>query len=221
MIRINLLPAKESAQALGQRQQRALVALGGTVALAIMVLPYMLQAHQLGVLERDTNAVQEEIKHYDERVKEVRDLDKLKEELQTKLRIIDDLNNKRVGPARVLGDLSVATPENLWLVDFKETAGAATLTGLALDNQTIALFMRQLQSSPYFHQVDLVETTQSSPARNASTGGGAPSFKRFIINASIDYFGRGGKPATDAPGTDTAAKPGAAAPAKPATGAGS
>lgn len=221
MIRINLLPAKESAQALGQRQQRALVALGGTVALAIMVLPYLLQAHQLGVLDRETKGVQEEIKHFDERVKEVRDLDKLKEELQTKLRIIDDLNNKRVGPARVLGDLSVATPENLWLVDFKETTGTATLTGLALDNQTIALFMRQLQASPYFHQVDLVETTQSSPARNASTGG-APSFKRFIINASIDYFGRGGKPAHEAPGTDTAAKPGAAAaPAKPATGAGS
>lgn len=213
MIRINLLPAKESQQALGQRQQRALIALGGTVALLIMVLPYMLQAHQLSTLERETSAVQEEIKHFDERVKEVRDLDKLKVELQTKLRIIDDLNNKRVGPARVLGDLSVATPDNLWLVDFKETANAATITGLALDNQTIALFMRQLQSSPYFHGVDLVETTQSSPARGVSTGN-APAFKRFIISAGIDYFGRGGRPAEP---VGDAAKPGA--PAKPATGA--
>jgi type IV pilus assembly protein PilN len=221
MIRINLLPAKESAQAIGQRQQRAIAMLGGVVALMIMVLPYLLQAHQLGNLERETKTVQEEIKRFDERVKEVRDLDKLKAELQTKLRIIDDLNNKRVGPARVLGDLSVATPENLWLVDFKETANSATITGLALDNQTIALFMRQLQSSPYFHRVDLVETTQSSPARGVSTGN-APSFKRFIINAGIDYFGRGGKPAPIEPGTDTAAKPGAAAaPAKPSAGAGS
>lgn len=221
MIRINLLPFKESAQTLGQRQQRALAALGGTIALLIMVLPYMIQAHQLGLLEHETKDVQEEIKRFDERVKEVRDLDKLKAELQTKLRIIDDLNNKRVGPARVLGDLSVATPENLWLIDFKETAGSATVTGLALDNQTIALFMRQLQSSPYFHSVDLVETTQSSPARGVSTAN-APSFKRFIINAGIDYFGRGGKPApvpnTPAGGT---AKPGATAPAKLATGAGS
>jgi type IV pilus assembly protein PilN len=213
MIRINLLPAKESQQALGQRQQRALVALGGTVALLIMVLPYVLQAHQLSVLERETTTVQEEIKRFDERVKEVRDLDKLKEELQTKLRIIDDLNSKRVGPARVLSDLSVATPDNLWLVDFKETANSATITGLALDNQTIALFMRQLQTSAYFHGVDLVETTQSSPVRGASTGG-APTFKRFIINAGIDYFGRGGKPAAPPADANAAAK---AAPAKPAT----
>lgn len=211
MIRINLLPAKESQQTLGQRQQRALVALGGAVALLIMVLPYVLQAHQLSVLERETTAVQEEIKRFDERVKEVRDLDKLKEELQTKLRIIDDLNNKRVGPARVLGDLSIATPDNLWLVDFKETANSATITGLALDNQTIALFMRQLQTSPYFHRVDLVETTQSSPVRGASTSG-APSFKRFIVNAGIDYFGRGGKPAPLPEGQKQAN----AAPAQPA-----
>ena len=213
MIRINLLPAKEGQQALGQRQQRALVALGGTLALLIMVLPYVLQAHQLSTLERETTSVQEEIKRYDERVKEVRDLDKLKEELQTKLRIIDDLNSKRVGPARVLADLSVATPDNLWLVDFKETANNATITGLALDNQTIALFMRQLQTSAYFHKVDLVETTQSSPVRGASTSG-APSFKRFIINAGIDYFGRGGKPAPAPADANAAAK---AAPAKPAT----
>ena len=194
MIRINLLPAKETERAIGQRQQRALAALGLTVALLIMVVPYMIQAARLSSLERDSKAVQDEIKHYDDRVKEVRDLDRLKEELQTKLRIIDDLNNKRVGPARVLGDLSVSTPENLWLIDFKETEGNATITGMALDNQTIALFMRQMQASSYFYKVDLVETTQSTPARGVSTAA-APAFKRFIINAGIDYFGRGGKPA--------------------------
>jgi type IV pilus assembly protein PilN len=194
MIRINLLPAKETERAIGQRQQRALAALGLAVALLIMVVPYMIQAARLSSLERDTREVQEDIKRYDERVKEVRDLDRLKEELQTKLRIIDDLNNKRVGPARVLNDLGVATPDNLWLIDFKETSGNATITGMALDNQTIALFMRKLQSSSYFHRVDLVETTQSSPVRGVSSAAGQ-KFKRFIINAGIDYFGRDGKPA--------------------------
>lgn len=194
MIRINLLPAKETERAIGQRQQRALAALGLAVALLIMVVPYMIQAARLSALERETKEMQEEIKRYDERVKEVRELDRLKEELQTKLRIIDDLNNKRVGPARVLNDLGLATPDNLWLIDFKETNGNTTITGMALDNQTIALFMRKLQSSSYFHKVDLVETTQSSPVRGVSTAPGQ-TFKRFIINASIDYFGRDGKDA--------------------------
>jgi type IV pilus assembly protein PilN len=220
MIRINLLPAKESERALGQRQQRALAALGLTVALLIMVVPYAIQGRRLSGIENETAQVQEEIKRYDERVKEVRDLDKLKEELQTKLRIIEDLNHKRVGPARVLSDLSIATPDNLWVNDFKEAGGSTTISGMALDNQTIAFFMRQLQTSPYFFNVDLVETTQSTAARGVST---APQpFKRFIINAQIDYFGRGGKPAaTDAkaaaPGADGGPDaPAGNAPAKPA-----
>ena len=195
MIRINLLPLKEAERALGRRQQRALGALGLAVALLIMVVPYMVQGRRLAGLDREIATVQAEIKQYDEKVKEVRDLDRLKVELETKLRIIEDLNDKRVGPARVLSDLSRSTPENLWLVDFKETAGNATVTGMALDNQTIALFMRQLQGSPYFYNVDLVETTQSSPARGAAAE--TQGFKRFIVNARIDYFGRGGKPSTD------------------------
>jgi type IV pilus assembly protein PilN len=223
MIRINLLPAKDTERALGQRQQRALAALGLTIALLIMIVPYAIQGRRLSAIETETAQVQEEIRRYDERVKEVRDLDRLKEELQTKLRIIEDLNHKRIGPARVLGDLSIATPDNLWVNDFKETGGGATLSGMALDNQTIAFFMRQLQTSPYFFNVDLVETTQSMPARGVSTAvPQAPNFKRFIINAQIDYFGRGGKPAVTeakpgapgAPGAENA--PAANAPAKPA-----
>jgi len=203
MIRVNLLPIKETQRALGRRQQRALGALGLTVALLIMVVPYMIQGRRLAALERDIMQVQAEIKQYDERVKEVRDLDRLKVELETKLRIIEDLNDKRVGPARVLNDLSRATPDNLWLVDFKEAAGNATFTGMALDNQTIALFMRQLQASLYFYKVDLVETTQSSPARGAAAE--TQAFKRFIVNARIDYFGRGGKAPVN--GAPAAAKP--------------
>ncbi|OFV87388.1 MAG: hypothetical protein A3J75_01880 [Acidobacteria bacterium RBG_16_68_9] len=203
MIRINLLPIREAERALGKRQQRALAVLGIAVALLIMVVPYMVQGRRMATLDREIAEVQAQIKQFDERVKEVRDLDRIKEELQTKLRIIEDLNDKRVGPARVLSDLSRATPDNLWLVDFKEITGGVTLTGMALDNQTIALFMRQLQASPYFYNVDLVETTQSNPGRGAPPE--LAAFKRFIVNAYIDYFGRGGKAAAEEENTTAAA----------------
>ena len=99
------------------------------------------------------------------------ELDRLKREVQTKLRIIQDLNRKRVGPSRVLDDLSAATPDNLWLIDFGENNGQATFTGLALDNETIARFMRQLQDSPYFYGVDLVETSRTTPQPAGTQGG--------------------------------------------------
>ena len=74
---------------------------------------------------------------------------------------------------------------------------------MALDNQTIADFMRQLQSSKYFYNVDLVETSQSEPVRNVAAGDTNVVFKKFIIKAHLDYLGRNGKAPSQAtpPGT--------------------
>lgn len=206
MIRINLLPIKETERALGRRQQMSLVALGLVTTLLIMVIPYLIQGRKLSVLDGRIETLTKEIQAMNLQVREVRDIDRLKREVQTKLQIIQDLNRKRVGPARVLDDLSLAAPENLWLIDFNEVASNATFTGLALDNETIAKFMRQLQSSPYFFAVDLVETSQQAPAAQGQPA--APQFTRFIVKATIDYFGRGGKPPEPPPGQ----------PGKPAAG---
>jgi len=212
MIRINLQPRKETERQLGQRQQRDLALLGLAVVALIMFVPWFIQGRRLAALDNEIEQVKAEITRYDAQVKEVRDLDALKTELKAKLQVIHDLNEKRVGPARLLNGLSISAPDNLWLVDFRENNGEATLTGMALDNQTIAAFMRQLQGSPYFYNVDLVETTQRGPSIRPGARPLPESFKRFIVKARIDYFGRGGKPATDGDGK-AAGQPGQAKPA--------
>jgi type IV pilus assembly protein PilN len=202
MIRINLLPLKETERAIGRRQQLSLIALGGSIALLIMIVPFLIQGRRLSGLESQIDQLNKEIQQFNTQVREVHELDRLKREVHAKLRIIEDLNRKRSGPSRVLDDLSAATPENLWLIDFGELGGQATLIGMALDNETIARFMRQLQESAYFHGVDLVETSRTSP--QPAPGGQTPvSFTRFIVKAAIDYFGRDGKPPEPPPGAMT------------------
>jgi len=225
MIRVNLLPLKETERAIGRRQRASLAVLGVCIALAIMLLPFLYQGRRLSSLDTEVQEMDKQIQRYNAQVKEVQELDRLKKDLQSKLRIIVELDEKRVGPARVLTDLSQATPDKLWLLSFDEKNSSATFTGMALDNETIARFMRQLQSSPYFHNVDLVETTRTS--RQGRTRRGQQqeetlTFTRFIVKARIDYFGRDGKtpPTEDEPAAAETedAKPGkrgkAAKPAK-------
>jgi len=208
MIRINLLPIKEAQRALGHRQRLSVALLSVSVALLVMVVPYVLQGRRFAQLDREIEQLNTEIARYNEQTREVRDLEKKRTELQAKLRVIDDLKQKRVGPVRVFEDLSRATPQKLWLVSFSEVNAQAELRGFALDNQTIATFMRQMQSSPYFYEVDLVETSQSEPVRG-TTGEIGIGFKRFIIKARLDYLGRGGKaqasPDADGAGAKTGA----------------
>jgi type IV pilus assembly protein PilN len=192
MIRVNLLPLKETQRAVGQRQQLSVALLSLSVALLLMVIPFVVQGRRLSRLDAQFESLQKEIEQLNEQTRETRDLDRKKKELQAKLKVIDELNQKRVGPLQVLEGLSASAPEKLWLIEFTESKGTATLVGMALDNQTVASFLRQLGESNYFVDVDLVEATQSQVTR-AGDDPAAGGFKKFIIKAGIDYFGRRGR----------------------------
>ncbi|MCX8073068.1 MAG: PilN domain-containing protein [Candidatus Binatia bacterium] len=196
MIRINLLPVREAERALGRRRQISLAILTTIVVLLAMALPYTLQGRRLAELEENIAKLQQEIARLDQQAKEVKDLDAKRAELQAKLQVIEQLKRRRVGPVRALEDLSDATPEKLWLTEFTESGGVVSIQGLAIDNQTIAEFMRRLQQSNYFYEVDLVETAQAVTQPGAPAG---PSLKRFQIKALLDYVGRRGKNGAPSP----------------------
>ena len=143
MIRINLLPLKEARRAFGRRQQVSMLALSLSVTLLLMIIPYIFQGRTLAHLDQEIDQLSGEIAKLEAQAREVRDLEKKRADLQAKLKIIEDLKQKRVGPVRILADLSVATPEKLWLVDFSDNNSLTTITSLALDNQTIALLDRK------------------------------------------------------------------------------
>ena len=193
MIRINLLPLKEAQRALGRRRQMSVAMLSISVALLMMVVPFVLQGRQLANVEYEIQQLNGELVKLNDQTREVRDLDKKRAELHAKLKVIEDLKQKRVGPVRMLEDLGVAVPEKLWLVEFSDLSGNATITGMALDNQTIATFMRHLQVSKYFYDVDLEKSSQSDPMRGPLGGDVGIVFKKFIVKAHLDYLGTGGK----------------------------
>ncbi|MBI3782586.1 MAG: PilN domain-containing protein [Deltaproteobacteria bacterium] len=207
MIHINLLPVKEAQRAIGRRRQISVGALSIAVAVLMMVIPFMLQSRRMSHLDAEMDDLQAQVAKLESQAKEVKDLDKKRTDLKAKLKIIDDLKRKRVGPVRILEDLGSATPEKLWLVEFTDVAGNATITGMALDNQTIAEFMRSLQGSKYFFDVDLVETSQTDSGRAPipNAPGQGASFKKFIVKARLDYLGMDGKQTAPTPAAGPAA----------------
>lgn len=179
MIRINLLPVKEKAEAASQRQELTLVVLGLVGIVGICALLSLNQIRQANALESEVKQLQDSIQSLETKVKDVADLEKKRKDLDSKLKVIAELGDKRVGPARVLVDLGEATPARVWLTEFTEIGGGATLTGQAVDNQNIAQFLRDLSASDFFTSVDLVETT-------AIEAGGV-TVRKFILKANVNY----------------------------------
>ena len=149
MIRINLLPVKERKAEVSRRRELTLggVVLGSTVL--VLAGLYVYQFYRLSTLNSELVGLRDEIQALDVKVKQVGDLQNKIEEFKSKNKIIEDLERKKVGPVRVMESLSAAAPPSLWLTEFKDIGGNLVINGQAIDNQTVADFLKALVSSSY------------------------------------------------------------------------
>lgn len=179
MIRINLLPVREITAEFGRRQE--IMVAGVSLGLALIVLTglYLIQFRTVSKLEAELVSLTQEINALNAKAKGMGELETRVAELRGKVKVIDDLNKKKTGPVHVMENLSSALPARLWLTQFRETSGNVTMEGLAIDNQTIADFLKALSSSAYFSNVELVETAQVEQE-------GVP-LKKFSLNSQLHY----------------------------------
>ena len=167
-----------------------------------MIAPFVSQARHLAVFDRQIDHVSIQLRHHNDQLREARQLDRLRVELDTKLDIIRQLNRKRDGPAHILQDLRGVIPDHLWLIDFHEQSGKTTLTGMAIDTELIARFMRQLQDSAYFFAVDLLETSRSTATKAPGATEISGALTRFVVETQLDYGGHAQKRAEIAPSSN-------------------
>jgi type IV pilus assembly protein PilN len=182
MIRINLMPRAEARRQAARQRDKQVLVLIGIGLLAVILATELLTRRHASRIQAMNDEHQAELAALSQKHNAAIQLDRRRKELEAKLATIKVLERQRTGPVHVLDDLGAATPDTLWLTEMRESGGMATLLGRGLDNQTIALFMRNLAASPYFANVDLVETKQVED--------GQAKLKEFSIRANVMYAGR-------------------------------
>jgi type IV pilus assembly protein PilN len=179
MIRINLLSTREIEAELGRRQDVVVAVLGVGTALALCLAVFLYQFFRTTMLQREVSSLRAEIASIEGSAKEVAQLQATIASLKQKVTVIENLSKKKVGPVRVMESLSASAPERLWVTEFKENGGNLTLNGMAVDNQTVADFMKALQGSQYFKDVELVEAAQTQQDKLA--------LKKFSVRSRLLY----------------------------------
>lgn len=179
MIRVNLLPVRQIKAEVSRR--RDLMVGGMALGLTVLIVfgAYLYQSYRVSTLQNKLDTTRAEVKTLDIKVKEFGELQKKVKEFESKHKIIEDLNRRKAGPVRVMESLSAATPATLWLTEFKETGGKLAITGMAVDNQTVADFLKALAAFQYFKDVELVETTEGGP--------GSGALRKFSLKSLISY----------------------------------
>jgi type IV pilus assembly protein PilN len=187
MIRINLIPQEEIQRSAGRRQQVAVGALAAGVAVIVLVVAHGWQQVASLAAGRERGRLERQLAELKGPYEQVVQMEREKRELQEKLAVIRELEAKKFGPVRMLADLSASTPDKLWLTDFSEKGGSIRLSGLGVDEQTVADFMRRLSTSPYFRNVDLEETSEAKSETRTEVKNDGVRQKRFVIRAQVNY----------------------------------
>ena len=157
MIRINLLGEKQDNAVLHTLQVFAF----GCVMLLSMAacyVHYSSTSSELELAQREKTLLNQRLVALREKTKKVENLEKSKVLLKEKLMTISELKAKKNGPVHILHDITQAIPQQAWLTGVSQKSDALEFQGFALDNQTISVFMKTLEASPYFGAVDLVDS---------------------------------------------------------------
>ncbi len=178
MLRINLLPIrrlKEQAQARSQLQIfcSALIFL-----LLILLTISLIQSSKVRTLKRAISQIQQEHEQYQPILKQINDLKKAKKELENKIEVIRALDQESSLTVHILDEVARQVDSSrMWLTSLNQQGGSLNLTGVALDNRTIATFMDALGTSPYISVVNLSNASlQRVAGRN---------LKSFALQCSV------------------------------------
>ena len=160
MVRINLLPVKQIKKVLKARNE-VISFLLALLALIVVILGLAFsRIARIDDLNATINDLKMEKNSYQSTINEIEKLKKDKATLETKLATIKKLKKGSHVTVKILDEIAKLTPANrMWLKSLNQTPGLLKLSGVALDNETIAQFMRLLKDSPLFTDADLVNSS--------------------------------------------------------------
>jgi type IV pilus assembly protein PilN len=160
MIKINLLPVRAAKKKESARQQLSILLLSVIAVLVIALGFYSFTLAKISTAQDEIAKSEQEIKSLKEKIGEIDNIKKFQEEVRKKLGILDQLRQNKTGPATRMAKLSDAVPEKVWLTKYTENGINISLAGVAFNEELIAEFMRNLQGSNEFQNVELLVSEQ-------------------------------------------------------------
>lgn len=162
MIKINLLPVRESQKKEKLREQFVVLVASAIFVIVGCAAAYTTIQAKISTKNEEIAEQTRVVEQLKKQIGEVEKVKKLQAELQSKLDILGKLKENKTGPAHMLDELSVATPEKLWIESFDNVAGVVNLNGFGVNEEVVANFLQQLESSIYYKNVELQSLEQAT-----------------------------------------------------------
>ena len=182
MIRINLLPHREAKRKQKQAAFAALLALGGLLGAALVLMVGGYNASQISTQNQRNDVLKQANAELDKKISKIASLKSEIEALKARQQAVEDLQGDRNQPVYLLDELVRQTPDGVYLKSFKQDGQKVLLNGVAQSQERVAELLRNLSgNSPWLERPDLTEVRAATLAQS-KTG---RKVVEFTLNVSI------------------------------------
>ena len=182
MARINLLPWREWERA--RKKKEFLGNIAGVLAAGVAIV-FVVGWYLNGQIE-DQQArnrfLEAEIQVLDKRIAEIQDLQKTRNELLARMRVIQELQGNRPVIVRVFDELVRTLASGVHFKTLKYESTRLTVEGVAESNNRIASLMRNLDGSDWFARSNL-RSIKEDP-QNVDYGSQARTFNLTFVQTN-------------------------------------
>ena len=158
LIKINLLPYREEIKQRKRQQFKILMLSSLLIGVGLSAIAYLAINNAISDQESRNAFLEAEITKLDNDLGEIKKLQQEKENFLAKKQKVEELEEKRSQAAYIIDSLNVVIPDNTYITSLDaENPTSYKITGRAISDNKIAMFMRSLPSTGIFMQPELLE----------------------------------------------------------------
>ncbi|RRJ83153.1 PilN domain-containing protein [Aestuariirhabdus litorea] len=155
MARINLLPWREELRE--EKKKQFFMTLAGVAIIAAGVV-FLVGREVEGMIDHQiarNDYITKEIKVLDQKIKEISELRKKREELLARMKVIQDLQGTRPVIVRVFDEVARSVPDGVFFSSLTLRGNNLAVQGVAESNNRVSSLMRDFDQSEWFQNPNL------------------------------------------------------------------
>lgn len=155
MAQINLLPWREERRAERKKEFLVVLVLVALLGIGILVLGDRYVSGQIDNQQARNQYLTDNIKVLDKQVAEIKELQRRRNQLLDRMKVIQELQGNRPIIVRILDQLVRTVPDGVFYNSLQTRGQDITITGVAESNNRVSSLMRRLDASDWFQQPNL------------------------------------------------------------------
>ncbi|WP_372926007.1 PilN domain-containing protein [Marinobacter sp.] len=165
MAKINLRPWREELRAEKQKQFVVMILGAAIIAGGLAFLWKTDMDNRIAYQESRNAYIETATKQLDKQIREIEDLKRKRDELLSRMQVIQDLQGKRPVIVRVFDELVRTLPDGLYYTSLKKTGERVEIVGMSESNSRISSLMRRFEQSDWFNDPNLSNVAAADNTR--------------------------------------------------------